>query len=147
MRTFNFRLLALLILVTGVVSAGAYGIHEFQVQRNAAVLLREAQQAKDRKDVNEAIDFLERYAALVKSKDVSALADLGLLQADARRGGQAYVTLESVLRQDSSRSEVRRRLVEVALALRRFPDAQHHVAILLKERPPRRRIARSLVAV
>ncbi len=135
MRTFNFRLLALLMLGTVLVSSAAYALHEFQVTRNAAVLLREANQAKERKDVNEAIDFLERYTALVKSKDVSALADLGLLQADAHRSVQAFQTLESVLRQDRSRADIRRRLVEVALSIGRFADARQHLDILLKDAP------------
>jgi tetratricopeptide (TPR) repeat protein len=135
MRTINFRFIGFLMLATALVSVAAYGLHAFQVRRNSEVLLREAKNAKDRKDLSEAIDFLDRYVALVPKNNVGPLSELGLLQADARRMGEAYNTLEKALRQDSSLTEVRRRLVEVALVLQRFPDARHHVEVLLNGSP------------
>jgi tetratricopeptide (TPR) repeat protein len=133
MRTVNFRLLGLLMLVTAVLGAAAYSVHGYQVKRHADVLLREANLAKEREDWNGAIDYLERYVMLVPENNVGPLAELGLLQADARRVGQAFRTLENVLRQDASRGDVRRRLVQVAIAIGRFPDARHHLDVLLKE--------------
>src|SRR5262245_53732884 len=127
MRTLNFKLLGIMMLGIALVSGAAYAVHEFQVKRNAGVLLREASLAKERNAIPEAIDFLGRYVVLVPKNSTGPLADLGLMQADLGRVGDAYLTLEKVLRQDASRTDVRRRLVEVALALRRSPDARYHV--------------------
>src|SRR5204863_3955813 len=132
MRTFNFRLLGLMALGMALVSGTAYAVHEYQVKRNADVLLREAGLARERKDWNEAIDFLERYVVLVPKNNAGPLAELGLLQADVRRVGEAYRSLESALRQDAARDDVRRRLVDGAMTLGRFPDARHRVDVLLK---------------
>src|ERR1041384_660681 len=44
-RTINFRLLGILMLAMALVSAAAYGFHEFQVHRRADALLREAKSA------------------------------------------------------------------------------------------------------
>src|SRR5262245_45057325 len=127
MRKVNFRLLGFMILSLALVGVVSMFVHGWQVRRNAEVLLREARKAQSRKDLTEAIDYLERYVALVPKNNADPLAELGLLQADAHRAGDAYRTLEAALRQDPSRSDVRRRLVEVALAVRRSPDARHHV--------------------
>ena len=132
MRTFNFRLFGVMLLGMALVSGTAYAVHEFQVKRNADVLLREAGLARERKAWGEAIDFLERYVVLVPKANAGPLAELGLLQADVRRAGDAYRSLEGALRQDSARDDVRRRLVEVAMSLERYPDARHHLEILLK---------------
>src|SRR5258708_582964 len=104
MRTVNFRLLGMMLLGSALMSGAAYALHEYQVQRHADVLLREAGLARERKDWNEAIDFLERYVVLVPKNNAGPLADLGLLQADTGRAYEAYRTLENVLRQDALRS-------------------------------------------
>src|SRR5579863_2711885 len=135
MRTLNYRFLGWLLLAAALISAGAYFAHGYQVKRHADVLLREAESAREREDWNQAIEYLERYVLLVPRKNVVPLADLGFLLADQRRIVEAYRTFENVLRQDSSRDDVRRRLVAVALDLRRYPDARHHAAILLERSP------------
>src|SRR5258708_10663211 len=135
MRTFNFRLLGIMIFGMALVSGTAYAVHEYQVKRNADVLLREAGLARERKAWNEAIDFLERYVVLVPKNNAGPLAELGLLQADMRRVGDAYRSLESALRQDAARGDVRHRLVDVAMTVARFPDARPHLEILLNASP------------
>src|SRR5262249_20624472 len=79
--------------------------------------------------------YFDRYVALVPKDNAEPLSELGLLQADSYRMGEAFNTLERALRQDSTLTDVRRRLVEVALVLHRFPDARHHVDVLLKASP------------
>jgi tetratricopeptide (TPR) repeat protein len=135
MRTVNFRLIGIILLGTALVGVVASLVHGVQVRRNAEVLLREAKNAKERKDWNEAIDFLDRYVALVPKDNAGPLSELGLLQADNRRLWEAYQTLENVLRQDPLNTKVRRRLVEVDLTLGRFPDARHHADLLLNASP------------
>src|SRR5258708_38717763 len=107
MRTLNFRLLGFMMLGMALVSVGAYAAHEFQIKRHADVLLREARLAKERKDLPQAIDYLERYVVLVPNKNAAPMADLGLLQADIRQHGTAERTPENALPRYASRNEVR----------------------------------------
>ena len=72
--------------------------------------------------------------------DVNVLQRLGLLLADRAQdggtAGQAFSKLESVLRLDPNRKDVRRRLVDVALMIGRFSDAREHLRdFLLKQSP------------
>jgi tetratricopeptide (TPR) repeat protein len=135
MRTLNVRLLAMLLLICGLVAGAAFAVHAYQVRRNAAVLLRKAATAKEQRDLLLAIDYLERYLALVPKGNADSLAELGLLLADAQRTGDAYRTLEAALREDPKRSDVRRKLVDCAMRLGRFPDARHHLTELFREFP------------
>lgn len=133
MRTLNLRLLSLLLLAAFVTAGIFYGLHEIQIKRNAGVLLREAALAQDRGDIGAAIDFLGRYLLLVPNDSVDQLAEMSLLQAKLGHRGQAFAGFEKVLRQDPTREEIRRRLVEVATAMGRYVDAQHHLEILLED--------------
>jgi tetratricopeptide (TPR) repeat protein len=135
MRIVNIRFLGLMLLAIALISVAAYAFHEFQARRQADALLREARLAKDKGELDLAIDYLDRYVALVPRQSLEALAELGLLQAQTGRIGEAYGTLEAVLRKDTSRGDIRRKLVEVALSLRRFPDAQFHVDLLCSAGP------------
>lgn len=135
MRTVNYTLLSLMILAAGIIGGAAYQLHGYQLKRNAGALLREANAAKERGDRNQAIQLLERYVALVRNGDAASLAELGLMQADARRMKDAFRTLERALRQDSSRNDIRRRLIDVALEIGRAHDARYHIELLLKEAP------------
>jgi tetratricopeptide (TPR) repeat protein len=135
MRKINVRLLGILLLGSVVSGGLLYGMHEFQVRRNASVLLNEARSAKDRKDYRESIDFYERYIALIPASDTTPVAELAALQFDVGRLGQAFRNFEAVLRQDPHRSDIRRKLVDVALRMRREADARQHVDVLLAENP------------
>lgn len=132
MRTLNVRLLFVLSMAGIIVGTAAYAMHGYQIRKNASVLLREAAAAKDRKNAGQAIGYLQRYIALAPKANVDARAELGLLLADSGRTEEAYRTLEAVLRQDQARNDVRRRLVDVAMTLKRFPDAKQHLDDLLK---------------
>lgn len=135
MRTLNIRLLAILLLVTLLTGAVGYGVHDYQVRRNASALLQQAAVAKEAEKWNEAMELLQRYVSLVPRNSGDALADLGLLQADARRYGPALRNLQSALRQNSERTDVRRRLVDVLIASRMYSDANRHLDVLLKATP------------
>ncbi len=144
MKTLNVRLVAILLgsaLAFGVI---VYFVHRMQVRRYAHVFLRQAdewqQKAEDARDegdiegekkaYTEAVRKLGSYADLVPD-DVNAVEKLGLLLADLGDYGGAYSTLEKVLRQDPDRMNIRRRLVEVAMTIGRFPDAREHLEIYL----------------
>jgi tetratricopeptide (TPR) repeat protein len=135
MRTLNIRLLAILLvgaILTGIVG---YGVHTLQVRRNAGSLLRQAHDAKDADRLNEAMEYLQRYVSLVPRGSGDALAELGLLQANAERYVPALRNLQGALRQLPDRTDVQRKLVDVAIALRMYSDARHHLESLLKRTP------------
>lgn len=135
MRTLNLRLLAILFVGAILTGAVGYGVHSLQVRRNAGVLLRQAAAAKEAENWNEAINCLQRYVSLVRRDNGEVLADLGLLQADARRWGPALRNLQNALRQLPERTDVQRRLAEAAMALRLYTDARQHLEALLKSSP------------
>lgn len=135
MRTLNVRLLVVLLFIGLLVSAAAYAVHGYQVRRNADDLWQAAKSAESRNERALAIDLFQRYVALVPTGNVEALADLGMLLSEAGQVTDAHRILEHVLRLDSSRNEVRRRTVDMALELGRFQDVQHHLTVLLKTSP------------
>ena len=135
MRTLNLRVLALLFVAGLAVAGATHVVHGFQVQRNANTLLREARRAQEADRSWDAVDYLRRYLALVPA-DTDAMAELGLLLADLNARGQALQSLEQVLRREPDRMEVRRRLVELAIEIRRYADARNHLEEhLLKSSP------------
>jgi len=134
MKTLNLRFLGILVLGVVILGAAFHFLHGFQVRANADVFLRKAQDAMESGEKWEAIRNLQRYLGLAR-KDDDAMADLGVLLADVGAHGQAYQMLEEVLRRDGGRTEVRRRLVDVAIELRRFSDARVHLEKLLEISP------------
>ncbi len=135
MRIVNFRLLGLFLLLSLVISVTAYFVHGYQNRRNAGVLLRQADLARERKRPDEAIGYLERYIMLVPGNSIDQRAELGILQADLKRFPKAYGNLEAVLRLDRTRLVVRRRLVDVVIGLGRIHDACDHLGVLLDVAP------------
>ena len=141
-RIVNVPLLGILSLGAVVCAGAVYGLHEFQVRRNSHVLLQQAKLAKEKGDWNAAIGHLERYLRLTPGRDADPVADLGLMQADlglkpggAGRLRQAYSNLESALRLDPARRDVRKQLVKTALGMGQIQDARHHLNVLLKDAP------------
>ncbi len=131
MRTLNLRLTAWLLVIAVVLAGGIHLLHGFQVRRNAHVFLREAQRARDEGNKGDAARQYQRYLQFMPD-DVEALADYALLLADvaAERPSAArpaYETLERALRADPARVELRRKLVPLAVGLRRYTDAQEHL--------------------
>lgn len=122
----------LAVILTGAL---AYGVHRIQVTRCGEALLRFAGLARERNDIREAVEFLERYISLIPESNTGPLADLGFLQAELGRHGQAAANFESVLLQHPHRDDVRKRLVDVTVAMRRYPEALQHLSILLKSSP------------
>jgi len=153
MKTLNVRLVAILLGCGLVCCVAVYFVHGFQLRRNAYVYLERAEEAKQRaeklqdeddaekqmKEYVEAIQNLDWYIKLVPD-DVEALTDLGWLWADIaqiardrRMFSNAFSMLEKVLRHDSTRTDVRRKLIEIYIALERYADARDHIESLPDE--------------
>jgi tetratricopeptide (TPR) repeat protein len=137
-RTVNFKFLGCLLAAVVVLGVGVHFLHAFQVQRNAGEMLRYADRAKGQGDFVKEADYLARYIRLVPSDD-DALARYGLTldkAAQSPRGRlSAFFALDQVLRRAPGRQDIRRKVVDIAVALRRFSDAKFHLDILLKESP------------
>ena len=152
MRTLNLQLTAILMATGIVFGGGTFFLHGYQVQRNAYVFKRESEvleeQAKEaikKKDIpaagrayRDSLRNLSWYVRLVPG-DIDAMEKLGLLTADLARDNlsrvQAFTLLEQVLRLEPERKKVRRRLVPLAIAIRRFQDGKLHLQELLKGSP------------
>lgn len=140
MRTLNLRFAALLLVITAVLAGGVHLLHGFQMRRNAHMFLREAERARAEKKSAEAVRHYQRYLEFMPD-DTAVLADYAVVLADlaAERAGArraAYETLERALRADPQRSDLRRRLVPLALQLGRFSDAQEHLTTHLLPAAP-----------
>lgn len=160
MKTLNVRLVVILLGCAIVLGGAVYGIHYFQVRRNAYVFLELANEARERADkadeeerpekaLKERVEEAQNLGWYIKFKpdDTDALERLALLLADIardtrdrrqarRRFSQAFSTLEKVLRQDPNRSKARRRLVSLTIMMRRFTDARVHLEDYLLEEEP-----------
>lgn len=140
MRTLNVRLAIMLLIVGVVLGGGVHLLHYTQVRRQATSLLAAADRAREETKYRVAIDYLNSYLALVP-QDIETRQKLGFWLAETGQFGAAYGVLEEVLRakeeaqEEQYRSETRRKLVDIALAIRRWPDAEVHLRYLLQETP------------
>jgi len=152
-RTLNIKLTAILIVVVIVSCVGVHLLHGYQIRRNAYVFLdaaerdqeRAEQAGKEKKPLQEQKAYLDEIKNLgwyvrLMPDDVDTMERLGLLLAnraqDNRMFSMAFGTLERVLRLDPERQKSRRRLVDMALMIRRYQDAKEHLQeFLLKQSP------------
>ncbi len=141
-RRINPRVLLLAIALVTVLAVGTYLVHGFQVGRNAAVVLREANRYEAEGDETRTLEYLSRYLGLAP-KDNETYARYALLldkMAKAPRAKiQAFLVLEQALRREPTRSDIRRTVVKSAMTMQRYLDAIVHLKILLKETPDVRR--------
>jgi tetratricopeptide (TPR) repeat protein len=133
-RQINARFLLISLLIVAILTGGIHLLHGYQMRRNALIFLREARQARDRKDAGAAFRFYQLYLD-VHPNNVSVLAEYGMLLADLGQRPAAYATLEKALRLDTNQQEARRKLISVALQLGRFRDAKEHIEVLRKASP------------
>ena len=146
MRSLNVRLLAIIVGLGVVLAISIFALHHFQVRRHANFYYKTAQRTKDSDDPNQRLDAvknLRRYVSL-SPEDNDVRAELGELIVDiAKRNGpkyrsyygDAFAIFEKVLREDYTRSDVRRNLVEVAMDTNRYNDAKEHLEVLLQDSP------------
>ncbi|GAB6166065.1 hypothetical protein JCM19992_20650 [Thermostilla marina] len=134
-RTLNSRFLLLLVAAVVLVGGVGFGVHRFQIYRNAGIFLAQADAAEKEENWPDALKYLQWYLNL-RPDDLDAKARLGSILVKLKAYGQAYRVLEDVVRRDPERAQSRRELVEVELAIGRFRDALIHLdKHLLKEAP------------
>jgi predicted Zn-dependent protease len=137
-KVVNLKAVLLLTALAAALAVGVHVVHGFQVKRNAGSLLELATATEEQGDQRAAADLLSQYLGL-KPLDTDARARYGLLLAKLAAGPRAkqsaWDVLEDVLRRDGSYTDVRRQAAALCLSLRRFRDAEAHLAILLEETP------------
>jgi len=138
-------------LVGSLVAAGliVHVVHAVQTQRNAGVLLRHAEQALEKNDLDRAVTYLSHYLAY-EPTDTDALAKYGIAldkHAQSAAGRiQAMLTMEEVLRREPNRADVRFRLVQCLIALGKdwLPQAIQNLDLLLHEWPDKAEVEHRL---
>ncbi len=149
MKVLNVRLLVILLICGVILGVGVYFLHNWQVHRNADIYKHQADAAEKRAEAAEkngqfAEAIAERRTVAKnlgwyvrwKPKDIDTLERLGFLLSELSDYRGAFKTFERLLRLDASRTKARRELVNVALAIRRFPHARAHLEeYLLKANP------------
>ncbi|MGD9724643.1 MAG: tetratricopeptide repeat protein [Pirellulales bacterium] len=136
MKRLNVKLTLWLVGIVLVSVVGVHLLHGFQLERNADFLKLQAESAEKAGDSEEAISYYnqylkykddpEGYSALAKLVDTRAqLADAG-----RREKLRAYSILEEAIRRHPDLADVRRRLIEYTIMMRRFPDALEHIRLL-----------------
>lgn len=137
-RQLNVRLLILTLVAVSVTALAVFLLHRFQVQRNAGILLSEAERAIAKKQLRLAATHLQHYLTYVP-EDTRALAlygqTLGKIGNSPAVRYQAFLLLEQALRRDPQRHELRREAVQLAQDLYRFSDAARHLTVLLQQTP------------
>src|SRR5205085_9037554 len=99
---------------TIVLVSGVHFLHAYQIRRNAGVLREQAESALALKDYQRAVTYFRQYLGFVPT-DIDAFADYALLlthdkiATTQRARLHAFLSLESVLRSDANRTEVRRK--------------------------------------
>ncbi len=157
MKTLNVRLVLILFGCVVVMGAGVWGLHSFQVHRNAYVFLDLATEAYERaieaeEDGNTALASQLRQEAYSNFKwylnlrgdnlDLDAMEKYGLLCAKRARDlrtnrafGDAIKALDDLLLKDGTREEARRELVDIYLIVGMYNQAERHMGILLESTP------------
>ncbi len=125
-RKVNVRALIVVLASLLLVGASLLLASTLQRGRHARAFLREADRAEREERIEEAVRHLSRYVRLAP-RDADAAVRLGTLLADLGHWDPAYAQLEQVARLWPDRQQSRRRLVEVAIRLGRFPDAREHL--------------------
>ncbi|QDT34657.1 tetratricopeptide repeat protein [Thalassoglobus polymorphus] len=134
--TFNLKLALSLIAGTLVFGVGIHFLHAYQVDRNADSLLNEAKEAQAQSEFQKAAQYYRTYISF-RPEDSKAIGDYAeLLDGLAQNGNdlqRAYFTYEQALRIDGARDDLRMRIAEIAMTLRRFTDALDHIKVLEKK--------------
>ena len=141
MRQVNLRLIlgAIGLLVTAV--GGVYGLHEYQVFRNADSLLTLARERVDEGRGEEALGLYSRYMGL-RPGDGPAHAEyarLLLKKADAPGSSKgtmtaAYDALEEAVRKNPQDEDLQQKLGNFLLVTRNYSDARGHFAAIRDRR-------------
>ena len=134
MPTINKLFLLKLVLVTGLLTAGLFGIHAIQADRIPEALKQQAERASENGKTDRAIHYLRQYLEF-RPKDTDTREQLARLIRE-RPGGYDPSSLlflyDQILRDDPERDTVRREALTLCLRMGRYSDAEGHAEALLQ---------------
>jgi tetratricopeptide (TPR) repeat protein len=135
-RRLNYKLIAVIVVTAVVLGGGVHVLHGVQVKRNAATLLKQADQAEKDGDLSRAEDSIDRYLTL-RPNDVEGLARYAAIlekRASSDEGRlRAVKVYERVIRLDGGRADLRRKLAEMMVSLGQYRSAETHIDALLED--------------
>lgn len=140
-KKLNYRFIACMLIGTAVFGVGVHFVHGYQIKRNAIILLHQADQAKEQKDYAQEIQHLALYLGFEPDKTEARIRYGEALHEQAKQVGSrrglraAFFQLDTVLRREPQRSDVRRRQVDIAMSVGLFSDALAHIQRLYKDAP------------
>lgn len=124
-------LVAAIVLIVG--GGLVHLVHEYQINRNAGSLYREALRLHDEEGkVGEAVQMMQRYIEF-EPDDLEALEKLGYWLRDVGRPDLAYDRLAQVSGRDPENREIRGQLARLAVRLQRWDAAYDHASEILGE--------------
>ena len=134
-RKISLPAVAILLVTVPVLAGAVHWVHGYQLRRNARVFLEQADRARDAGESEKEVRHLQTYLALVRD-DAEAFVRYALLVDQVAKTGsqkeRAFYTIEAALRLAPEHNDLRRRAIDVALAVGRLSDAQHHLRELMK---------------
>ncbi len=132
-KRLNVRLLIVVGVVVVVAGTAVHVLYGFQVRRHADQFREAGFRAADEKDLEGSAFHLERYLAL-RPDDAEARAKYALVASRLAKTTperrRAYHLLEKAVHGQPDNVELRQALGHLAVQLRRFADAAHHLAPL-----------------
>lgn len=139
-RQFNFKFLAL-VLVILIVGAGLlYFLHSRQRDRIADALLQQAETSMQEKDSTKACKFFERYVSM-RPNDTATLSRYAALLFETAKDNDAKVrallVLDKAVIKDPDNFDLRRKLVELAIVpgFDEVTRPEPHLLRLLERKP------------
>jgi tetratricopeptide (TPR) repeat protein len=138
MKRLNIKLALSLVIGLTVLCAGVHFLHAFQVNRNAQVVLEQAQALYEEGDLENAYLVAGRYFHLRGDEDSTGaklLADIAYKAADVpnvtlRKIRRAFGEMERAVRIDREDNERRRRLLDLHVKYNQFTSALEHIGLL-----------------
>lgn len=138
----NFGLLIGLIVATLVLIGGAFGVHHFQLSRNAGILIETAQAAQQKGDLSKAADEYANYLSIRPDDDEIRLK-LANLRIDITEQPinkpedipLAIGFVEEVVRQMPEEKELQKRAVEMYGRLNAMQQALDHLSRMAEKFP------------
>jgi len=136
MKRLNIKLAVWLVAITLFSVVGVHFLHGYQVSRNAEYLKVEAEAARKRGDLKEAISQYNQY---LKHRDdaegYSVLSEIVVEYANQPDSSPktrqvAYNNLSEAIRRHPERNDIRRRLIEFTMRVGAFPEALEHIKYL-----------------
>lgn len=137
MKRINLKVLFGVLVVLLLVGGGVFGLHRYQVNRNAGSLATMARQRLEQGKTGEAIMLFSRYLGM-RPDDSAVQREYAELMLEATQGvnasqadlQRAYNTLEEAVRRNPRDDQLRLKLAEFQVRVGRFGDAREHLDTL-----------------